>query len=109
MERTDMPGLLGMLQERGYEWQDEPYADVFYLTASAGSVRVVSYRDSEPSLRVVAMDSREAHRWSVRVEPDVPFNVVVALIGAAEDELRAIAFQRMAAKTAAEQAARATS
>jgi hypothetical protein len=98
MTKLDMLELLDMLQERGYEPDSAPYADLFNLIASGmGSIRVVAYRDSEPVLYVVAFDKYQAHRWSVKLEPATPLPVVLAVIDAAEAELNALAGRKVTA------------
>jgi hypothetical protein len=98
MTKLDMREILDVLRERGYEPQDAPYADLFDLIASgAGSVRVVAYRGSKPSLRVVALDKFGMHRWNLRLGPDIPLPVFLAVLGAAEAELSALAGRKITA------------
>jgi hypothetical protein len=98
MTKLDMLEILDTLRERGYEPQDAPYADLFELIASGmGSVRVVAYRDSEPHLRVVALDKFVVHRWSLRIGPDTPLAVFLAVLDAAEAELSALAGRKITA------------
>ena len=90
--KADKAKLLATLTERGYEFNDGPYADGYTLTAGDASVRVVAWRDEDQragpaGLLIGANGKNMARRWSVKAEVGMPLSVMLALMDAAEAEL----------------------